>query len=218
MYKKLIPALTLVALTGCVSTKNMPIDQAKVDQTPPQSLQTTQRNKPDFAAMTAGSAMFGVLGAVAAISSGNDIIEQNSVDDPAAQISAELAKALSQKYKLSVQIGTHIIEGTKADEIASAYSDSDWVLDIQTVNWSFTYFPGDFNNYRVLYSAKLRLIDSRDQSLLAEGFCHQRSHEDSDTAPSYDELVEQNAAGLKSALATVAQSCIGQFEREVFKI
>ena len=66
---------------------------------------------------------------------------------------------------------------------------------VRTVNWSFAYFPTDWNSYRVIYSAKLRLTDTRNRKVLAEGFCA-RIPEKSDSAPGYEELLADQEEGL----------------------
>lgn len=217
MSKKLLLISALVVLSGCVSTKNIPIDHSKASLTKPEKILTSKRAKPDFSAMTAGKAAFGLLGAAAMISAGNDIIKENKVEDPAYFISSELSKVLSEKYHLEQVESKNLIKGSKPTQIAEAYSNSDWVIDIETINWSFAYFPTDWNNYRVIYSAKLRLIDTRDRSVIAEGFCSRVPEEDGQ-APSYDELLKKNAEKLKLELQEAAVYCVDEFKNNVLKV
>jgi hypothetical protein len=60
-------------------------------------LVVTTSDRPDFAAMTAGKAMFGMVGAFAMISAGNKVIRENNVEDPAHYIGSELAGFLCRK-------------------------------------------------------------------------------------------------------------------------
>lgn len=204
-----------LALSGCVSTKNVKADVAALRNSAPTTITLTARKRPDFAAMTAGKAMFGMVGAMAMISAGNTIIEENDVEDPADYIAMELAT------NLSASLGTQTVDngGTLADTVkpaalAKLYPNADLLLDVQTINWSFVYFPADWNSYRVIYSAKLRLIDTRTGKLRAEGFCS-RVPENSDDAPSREELLADRAARLKGELRVAADHCIGEFKAKV---
>jgi hypothetical protein len=66
-----------------------------------------------------------------------------------------------------------------------------------------------------MYSAKMRVIDTKKRSLLAEGFCS-RVPEKSESAPSYDQLLENQAARLKQELKVAAEHCIDEFRAKVF--
>lgn len=219
MFKHmLVPAMLVgaLALSGCVSTKNVKADMAQLRSAAPATVTVSARKRPDFAAMTAGKAAFGMVGALAMISAGNTLVEENGVEDPAGYIAAQLSQRLSESLGVrSVDNGGTLADTAKAAELARLYRNADLLLDVQTVNWSFVYFPTDWNSYRVIYSAKLRLIDTRTGKLQAEGFCA-RVPEYSDAAPSRDALLADRAAGLKSELKVAADHCIGEFQAKVF--
>ena len=203
---------------GCVSTKNVPVADSDIDDFRNHTVSVPKREVPDFAASTAGKASFGVFGAAAMISEGNKIIEENKVEDPANYISEQLISALSDKYQL-VHIDTNASELKSEDviNISRAFKDADYVLDVRTVNWSFIYFPTDWDNYRVIYSSKLRLIDTKKSMTIAEGFCS-RVPEQDENSPSYDELLGNNAERLKTELRVSADHCIDHFKKNVFML
>lgn len=216
MKKWLGVIVGLSALAGCASTKTVSIDAQKLEQMNVTSVGLTKRDKPDFSALTADKAMFALAGALASIAAGNELIEENKVDDPAAYIRTKLVEGLVNKYGYSFGEPT-FVDSTKPAKITPAFSGQDLVLDIETINWSFGYFPTDWNNYRVMYSAKLRLIDTKSNKIIAEGFCA-RVPEQSDTAPSYDELLADEAAVIKSELKSAADQCIQEFKTKVFNL
>jgi hypothetical protein len=109
-----------------------------------------------------------------------------------------------------------LARSTNPAELARQYSGADLLLDVQTVNWGFAYFPTDWNNYRVIYSAKARLIDTKTRKVLAEGFCS-RVPEKTDDAPSHEELLANQAARLKQELEAAADHCISEFRAKVLK-
>ncbi|KXI28290.1 YajG family lipoprotein [Paraglaciecola hydrolytica] len=217
--KKVVLLVGLFAmLSGCVSTKNIQISAADIKQLNPNNVAMTTRDKPDFAAMTAGKAMFAMLGAAAMIAAGNDLVKENQVEDPARYIQAELAKALNTSYGFELSEGSALKVNTdKPAKIATLFPESDLVLDLETINWSFAYFPTDWDNYRVIYSVKLRLFNTKTKSMVAEGFCARVPEEDT-TAPSYDELVANKAERLKQELKIAADHCIGEFKSKFLSI
>lgn len=201
MRRMLVLAAGLVTLTGCVSTKIVPLQQRGMASLQGKTLTVAKREKPAFTAGTAGKAAFGLIGATAMIVKGNSIIQENNVEDPAEYIANELAGDLASAHAMAV---------VPADSVA------DILLDVRTVNWSFVYFPTDWNSYRVIYSAKLKLIDNRSRKVLAEGFCA-RVPEKSDSAPGYDELLADQAARLKQELRAGADHCIAELRAKVLR-
>jgi hypothetical protein len=215
MLRMMAVVLGVVTLTGCVSTKAVPLQQGGVAALKGTRLTITQRPKPAFTAGTAGKAMFGMIGATAMIVAGNHIIEKNAVEDPAVYIANTLAADLATEHAMTIVPAPGVVAARgHASELSRLYTGADVVLDVETVNWSFVYFPSDFNNYRVIYSAKLRLIDTKKRKVLAEGFCA-RVPEKSDSAPSYDELLADQAARLKQELKAGADHCIADFRTRI---
>jgi hypothetical protein len=215
MLRYLMVAAAAVALTGCVSTKNVPLETKQIATLQGGTMTVSQRAKPDFSAMTAGKATFGLIGAAAMISAGNKIVADNAIEDPANYIAQKLAADLAGAHALNVvDTGGVQADGGDVKKLAAQYAKADLLLDVQTVNWSFVYFPTDWNNYRVIYSTKLRLIDTKRSKLLAEGFCA-RVPDQSPQSPTHDELLADGAARLKKELATHADYCVDELRRNV---
>ncbi len=210
-------AISVLTLTGCVSTKVVPIQQERMANLKGSTITVTTREKPSFGATTAGKASFGLLGAAAMISAGNEIVKKNAVEDPAGSIARELANSFATANAMTVVPTEGVLaKGTNPAELARQYSGADLLLDVQTVNWGFAYFPTDWNNYRVIYSAKARLIDTKTRKVLAEGFCS-RVPDKTDDAPSHEELLANQAARLKQELQVAADHCISEFRAKVLK-
>ena len=210
-------AVGVLTLTSCVSTKIVPIQQDRMANLQGSTITVSTREKPSFGAMTAGKATFGLLGAAAMISAGNEIVKKNAIEDPAVSIARELADSFASANAMTVVPTEGVLaKSTNPAELARQYSAADILLDVQTVNWSFAYFPTDWNNYRVIYSAKARLIDTRTRKVLAEGFCS-RVPEKTDDAPSHEELLANQAARLKQELEAAAQHCVSEFRSKVLK-
>lgn len=215
MQKSVFATFLVLAVSGCANFNMQPVDSKSVASLKNQSITHTTREKPDFAAMTPGKAAFGLFGAAAMISEGNKIIKDNDVSDPANTIALGLAKALEEKYGAKF-VGTSVPVST--DELiqiaGAANGKAKLVLDVQTFNWSFAYFPTNWGRYRVIYTAKVRLIDAETKTLVAEGFC-KRIPETDANAPSYDELLANAAARLKTELSSAAEECISNLKKDM---
>jgi hypothetical protein len=198
------------ALSGCVSTKTVAVDRGVLSGFHGSTIAASQREKPSFAAYTAGKATLGVIGAVATISAGNAIVRDNDIPDPAAHIRDALLTDLLRDEGLTKVENSATTDTMDVAQLAKQYSNADLVLDIQTINWSFVYFPTDFSHYKVMYSAKLRLIDTKHAKLIADGFCA-RVPERTPDAPTRAELLDDHATGLKKQLAIAADYCVNEF-------
>jgi hypothetical protein len=211
--------LVVVAATsaGCVSVQQIPMSAASIEQIKDKEIALSQRVRPDFAATTPARAAFGGLGAGIIISEGNRIIKENGVQDPAVYIAHTVASDFQGRYntRLSPK-GAPVTSDEVADLVKNA-NGSDLVLDIRTINWSLVYFPTSWGKYRVIYSARLRLVDAKSGRVLAEGGCH-RVPEHSAQSPTYDELVTNSAARLKQELKTAADFCIGEFKAKTLAL
>lgn len=213
MHKPNLAALgACVTLAACVSVQQRPIDATSAAALKDRELTIARRAKPDFAALTPAKAAIGggLIGAAVMISAGNELIASNGVDDPADRISERLAAALSQRHGVRVSDKSTLLSTDDVAEVTKNNPEAELVLDTRTINWSFVYFPTSWDKYRVIYTARLRLIDVRRGAVLAEGGCR-RVPEESAEAPSYDELVADNARRLKHELALAADLCVQQF-------
>ena len=221
MRKSIFTLVAIVAATtvsGCASLNQRTIDEQSVANIKGQPVTYTSREKPDFTAMTAGKAAFALLGAVAMVSEGNKIVAANNVEDPAGVIATGLAKELEMSHSIQFITPPIKVDGDDASQIASGVKGAArYVIDAQTVNWSFGYFPTDWTHYRVIYTARARLIDVQSNDVIAEGFC--KHNPDSNlNAPTYDELLANQANLLKSELSTISQECINTMKTQMFAL
>jgi len=218
MIKSFVFMFSLIVLSGCVSTKIIPIDHAGLVANKPSTIVITNRTKPNFSAYTPGKAMLGIIGAMAMTSKGNKIIANNAIDDPSRLIGSIIASDISSKYDLKLlDDGSIITETMKPSKISKLYPNSDLILDVKTTKWMFTYFPADFSHYRVIYNAKIRLINAKDSSILAEVNCS-RLPKEKKGAPSYDEMLANNAKILKSELKIAVDYCVNEFRTKALNI
>jgi hypothetical protein len=216
---RILCLVPLVILSGCVAVRQAPLPESESSRFAGRTFQRSVYPTPDFAAYTAGKAGFGVIGAALIIRAGNEIIRDNAVEDPAIRLGQELAQSLADRHGLQLLTATPpVAQSDDVTALLQTYGDADLILDIRTINWMFIYFPSDWDNYRVLYSARLRVIDRRQQAVIAEGFCaYKPEYEDTNKAPTREYLVGNNAEGLKQELAKAADYCSAFFRSNTFR-
>jgi hypothetical protein len=218
MYRLFAVTAVSLVITGCVSVEPIPLAPAAEPSIAGKRLAQTRYKKPDFSAMTAGKAVFGLIGAVAMVSAGNRIVEENKIDDPASMIAEALTEAMQDRYKtVRITRGVTEVETDDVAELSRLHPEADVIVDIRTLHWSFVYFPTNWARYRVMYVVRARLIDSKGRRVLAEGVC-KRIPDHTDSAPTHDELLSENAAGLKRELRDAAQFCLDKLKTETFRL
>lgn len=208
---RVIVVLAAAMAGGCVSVEQVPMSASSSEAIKGKELALTERAKPDFSAMTPSRGAFGMIGAAVTISEGNKLIKEHGVEDPAVYIGRTLAADLQGRYNTRLSPKGAPIASDEVSDLVKNAPGTDLVLDVRTINWSFVYFPTSWGKYRVIYSARMRLVDAKSGRVLAEGGCH-RVPEHTDQAPTYDELVANSAARLKQELRTAADFCINEFK------
>ena len=214
MKNIIIYAVACIFLLGCVSTKNVSLPANKCTTLSGKNMVVTIGDKPDFTAMTASLAMMGGAGAYQMIADGNVIVKQNSIIDPALELSSKLSKMIAKKRKMRVSGKISIVHDDELNLLVSKFSNDDYILDVRTLQWAFSHFPMDWDNYRVLYSAKMKFIDVKNKKVVAEGYC-KIVPEQTATSPSYDELLANKAQVIKDELKASMNKCIDEFYRKL---
>ena len=217
MTRRLGCLSAVVLLAGCAaSVQHTPLRTDRADLSG-RSLVVVAHEKPSFVAGSAAKGMFGGLGALAMISEGDEIVQANHVEDPAVEVGEQIATVLAARYDVAVH---HPVEMSDSDDVSSLtqrYAGNDLILFTRTRDWKFMYFPTDWDNYRVGLSLVVMLIDAGTGSTLAAADCaYWPEYDDSDRAPIRDDLLADNAAGLKAELRKGADYCTQKFLSETF--
>src|SRR2546430_7409800 len=180
--KHLSAVACLVTLNGCVSVQQIPISNAPL-ALQDREISLASRDQPDFGAMTpgrmVGGALFGAVGGAIAgtamVSAGNQIVAEHNLTDPAELIGPTLVDTLSEKFSARAGKLRPRLSTDDENEAAKTAAGADIVLDVRTINWGFTYIPNILRlgseKYRVLYSARGRLVDVKQGKVLAESGC-----------------------------------------------
>jgi hypothetical protein len=202
-------------LVGCVSTRNVTVTNERTQAWPGKTIAVTSRPRADFVAMTAGKAAFALVGAIAMIEAGNAIVKENDIQDPSPVLAKGLLDEARTRYGVvDAATATVAVDSTDIPKLAHADNGADLLIDVQSMGSQFRYFPVDWSHYAVDSSFKVRLIDVRASSLIAEGFCRQTTDKDP-SPPTRDELLADHAARLKAILSAQRDACLTQLKKDV---
>ncbi|GAA4494015.1 hypothetical protein [Pseudaeromonas paramecii] len=202
-----------LSATGCATVNHDALTQDEALALKDKKVGLTHyQDRPDFIAQTAVNVQFGLLGLASAISSGNAMIKNNQVADPAIAIADKLAQGLAQEQQMQVVAEAQSVSSKVTDEaLLGHFGQQDYVLDVKTLGWSSIYFPTDWDNYRVMYTARARLIEVQTGKIIADETCsHVPDYADTNQAPSYKAL--EDGSGLKTALAQSVEYCVNQIQ------
>lgn len=209
--------VVLTPLAGCVSTGPVALDKERTRTWSGKTLAVTSRPRPDFIAMNAGKAAFGVVGALATVSAGNEIVKENGIEDPAPVLEQSLFTEARTRYSVVAATNARVhVDTTDIGKMARAASGADLLLDVQSGSY-LRYFPTNWNHYFVTSGYHVALIDVRSASVIATADCGQTTKDDP-SPPTKDELLADKASRLKAILATQREACSQQLEKGVLGI
>lgn len=171
-----------------------------------------------FVAMTAGKAMFGVLGVAGMVKAGNDFVEQNEIPDPTIIVREQLANTLRDQFgAMPMAVDTTVIKSVKPAELAKAHPDSDYILSVKHKGSNYVYYPGKWDGYWVGNVVVVQLIHTASGKVVGKGNCYASTHKNP-VRPSLDQLRADRAQLTKDILASLAWKCSRQLAIDGFKL
>ena len=209
-------AALAVVLSGCVSAPTKSLDPGSTLQG--KHVVVSHYAKPDFAAMTAGKAAFGLVGGLAMVSAGNDLVKSEGIEDPAIEISQRLADVMAAKRSATLLPASNkIATDDNPSSLVKSYPGADLILDVKTLNWMYIYYSSQWSKYHVMYMARVRLIDGKTGALVAQHLC-KVDPTDPKNPPTNDELRANHAAVLKQSLHKAADTCVSDAEQQALRV
>jgi ABC-type uncharacterized transport system auxiliary subunit len=216
MQKIFAVAATAALLAGCAPVATKPITSNASLQG--KRLAITSHPVPDFSAGTAGKAMFAMVGAIAMIHTGNEMVKQDQIQDPAIHIGQRLSDDLVKTQGVTVLPSNGAVASNDdAATLIKTYPGADLLLDVKTYGWSYIYYPTKWGSYRVNYDANVRLLDGKSGEVIAQQTC-KIDPTDPNNPPSLDALRANQSALLKQLLGKAADVCVGEVEEHVLKM
>lgn len=211
-----------VALMGCSALAAATAGQAQaptpvetagqpVAADAPMVTYVVRRTPPQLVDLTPGRGAFAMIGAFAAISAGAKVVSENGIENPANDVAREVAIAYAAAHGYRVAdtplvIDDGNLEQAKKTALGSLAPGAHYVVDSDVASMNLTYFSGDWAHYRLLYSGRLRIIQTAGNRVVSEGRCSLKPKKTPD-APSHDALLENQAAMLKQLIRSSADQC-----------
>lgn len=210
-------AFVAFCLAGCASSKPITASSETLSAYQGQPLTVVTYNpKKGFFQITAGAAMFGAIGAVAALAESEKLIARYDLTNPSVRTAETLTPALSDRLRPStVTPLADPSDGKDAKQLAALAGNKGLVLDVQALAWTSSYYPVNWSHYRPVYVGVSHLIDAGTGKLIAQGPCKIDSFDDKG-APTYDEMYADNAAILKTQFQQAADECASQMTKGLF--
>jgi len=178
-----------------------------------------KRTKPPFLLdQTIAAAELGMIGAIAAISAGHDIVAKNSIEDPSGDVAHRIAVAYAATQ--SGQVAEAPISDdqmppkTKPDEIGKYAGTARYVVVVAPVNMEIIYFVTDPLRRDLMLSSSGEIIDTSNGKVIAKGRCFIKS-EKVGQRYNHDTLLADQAAGLKSLIVQKSEQCANKMEEQM---
>jgi hypothetical protein len=182
------------------------------------SVAVVLHERKSFSAMTAGKAMFGLIGAAAMVKAGNDFVEENQIPDPAIIVREQLANMLRDQFgAVPMAVDTTATKSDKPAELIKVHTESDYILSVKHVGSMYAYYPGKWDGYWVGNSVAVQLIHTASGKVISKGNCYASTHKNP-VRPSLDQLRADRAQLTKDTLASLAWKCSRQLAIDEFKI
>lgn len=222
IYKIAIATATILLASGCVSKNTVPMKPAVVQDIKEKSFTYVKREYPiKPMVMTPGMAMtMGLGGAIGGALGGAFMASEAYSEDkvyastPSHYINTKLSEVLKKKHNMNLVEVNSISDNSSIDDLVEEYAGVDYLVDNRDMMWQVIYYPFHFFSYKVRYESKFRFIDVKNRVVVAEGYC-EYDPDYSDNSPSYDDLFDNNAEGLKNITRQALDGCVDKYLKEV---
>ncbi|SHG53918.1 hypothetical protein SAMN05428948_0932 [Massilia sp. CF038] len=235
MKKLSLPIATALLASGCGSAPAPKSDLIAGDALRDQTLGYTVRSAPPFSSLNSAQALTnkvidaaGSMVAATRLSPGFHATTEadaaakaasyGHIVDPARDISQELVSAFEAAKGARRADGVLAVpDAIKVKDIArAARGRARYMLDVETEKWGLSTFATDWFHYDLHYQASARLIDTESGAVVASGVCKDKP-DDKARAPNFDQLMIDNAALLKSRIATAALECVATLKAKMLR-
>ncbi len=213
-----IGCMSLLAFQAQARDQMIPLSSQDAAGLSGKSVALTLHERPSFVAMTAGKAGFGLFGVAAMISDGNSLVDNNHIADPVGVVRTQLADMLAGTYGAKpLAADTTPIRATKPDDLAKTHPEADYVLDVRSGGWNYSYFPTKWGTYWVGYGVQVQLIDTKSGRQVSNMACNTNTHENPHP-PSREAMVANNAQLLKDITTSFGWICSRLLAAQQFMI
>jgi hypothetical protein len=196
--------ISSLAAGGCAPLPNSALDAQALHG---RSLEVVIQPTPSFYADNRRRRRFGLLGVFAMAYEGNRLIREHRIPDPSLALAGFLRRSVAVGSRLAAQAPGR--DGDAPPEVTTDVTaggaSPELTLSVRTTNWEYRPFRGASDQFYVIYSARLDLIDNVRGRIIGTERCQ--------VTPTVDErltegeLTADDAARLRAELALASQQC-----------
>ena len=167
---------------------------------------------------TPGKAAFALIGTVAMISAGHDIVVADDIQDPSGDMAHEIAAAYAAVHGGRVAdaplLDDHLLTRAKTSSLAEESNGARYVVDADPPGLNLIYFPLDWAHFDLMFSGAVRIIDTSNDKIVLRANCFMKPH-NSPEAMGHGELLADHGAALKLLIAKKSQACIDKMKADL---
>jgi hypothetical protein len=173
---------------------------------------------PTLVDMTPGSAAFGMVGALASIAAGHDLVVKDGIEDP----SGDMARALATAYVAAH--GGHVADAPILNDeklsraspakLSALANGASYIVDVDPPGMNIIYFSFDWTHFDLLYLSQARIIDASNNKVVAQARCFLKTVKAPDL-PTHAQLVADNGAVLKQVIARKTEMCLTKLKTDL---
>jgi len=171
----------------------------------------SRKDPPGFIAMQPTQAMFGMVGALAAIAESKQLVKELELQDPANGIAADLAQALAESKGGRVTTTTIPLDKDHRDALALNSEKAAYVVTVNQGIVNAIYFALKWNRFGVSMAAHAEILDAATGKPVAKGTCSVKAKAE-ENSPNYDELLHNGGKRLKQMMAEAQAVCTEQLK------
>jgi hypothetical protein len=229
--KKSVCAASFIILCsfffGCVAPqRQIPLSNDNAKKISDKTCEITKSLPPNFYAQTTGKAWLPpMIGIAASYSAGSEIVAKNNVEDPSIYVAQEISNILKSKFNLKALTQSDILsESSDIDLLCKTYNKNEFLLDVRTLGWSFGTGAGSnpalSAQYVVSFVISLKVIEVKNKEVLSEAVYIYPTVKPGESFKtfSYDELMDNNAAGIKNELRKGSEQAVQFFKEKALNI
>jgi len=226
LFLSILTILSFMFLSCATPVQRIPLSKDSASVIDGKSCEISNPKTPDFYAQTTAKAWLPpVIGIAASFSAGREIVAENGIEDPAVFVSQEISKLLQEHFNVRVLPKSDLIsENNDTDTLCKTYSQGDFLLDVRTAGWSFGTGAGSnpalSAQYVVSFFMHLKIVDVKSKQVLTEEIFIYPNTKSTDTHKtfSYDELMDNQAVGIKKELRKGAEEAVMFFREKSFNL
>lgn len=174
----------------------------------------SRKEPPGFMAMQPTQAMFGMVGAIAAIAESKQLVKEFDLQDPANGIAADLAQALAASKGGSLAAATIPQDKDHRDPLALNSEKAAYVVNVDQSGINAIYFALKWNRFGVSMFASASILDASTGKPLAKGKCIVKAKAD-ENSPDYDLLMHNGGKRLKQMIGEAQAACTEQLKTKL---